>query len=142
VPERHAFDYAVVRVVPHVEREEFLNVGVILSCQAREFLKARFHVNAGRLNALSPTLDLKEVEAHLEAMRLICEGGEGAGSIGCLPRRARFDWLVAPRSTIIQTSPVHAGLCSDPEEALEQLLRKMVTVEADLPSTPPIPPHD
>jgi hypothetical protein len=126
VPERHSFDYAVVRVVPHVEREEFLNVGVILICQAADFLDARFRVDAKRLKALSPELDLGEVENHLEAMRLICRGGAQAGPIGRLPRRARFDWLVAPRSTIIQTSATHAGLCFDPEKALEQLLLKMV----------------
>jgi hypothetical protein len=132
VPElRHSFDYAVVRVVPHVEREEFLNVGVILSCQATDFLKAKFHVNAKRLYALAPGLDLSEVQNHLEAMRLICEGGKTAGPIGRLPRRARFDWLVAPRSTVIQTSAVHTGLCSDPEQALERLLRKMVCVERE-----------
>ena len=126
--ERLSFDYAVVRVVPHVEREEFLNVGVILSCQAADFLKARFKVDAKRLAALAPEIDLDEVQTHLEAIALICEGGEKAGPIGRLPRRARFDWLVAPRSTIIQTSAVHTGLCSDPRQALEQLLRKMVSV--------------
>ncbi len=131
MPERHAFDYAVVRVVPHVERGEFLNVGVILSCQSADFLKARFYLDAGRLSLLAPELDLEEVQNHLEAIRLICEGGEQAGAIGRLPRRARFDWLVAPRSTIIQTSAVHTGLCHDPEEALEKLLGKMVKVERD-----------
>jgi hypothetical protein len=134
VPERHSFDYAVVRVVPHVERGEFLNVGVILSCQAAGFLKARFHINAKRFSGLAPGMDLQEVQSHLEAIRLICAGGEHAGPIGKLPRRARFDWLVAPRSTIIQTSAVHTGLCSDPEEALEQLLKKMVSVEGDVPA--------
>lgn len=127
--ERHSFDYAVVRVVPHVEREEFVNVGVILSCQAADFLKAVFNVDAKRLAALAPELNLKEIQTHLEAMRLICEGGDKAGPIGRLPRRSRFDWLVAPRSTIIQTSAVHTGLCSDPEQALKQLLRKMVSVQ-------------
>jgi hypothetical protein len=134
VPERHSFDYAVVRVVPHVERGEFLNVGVILSCQAADFLKARFQVNAKRLSLLAPELDLQEVQSHLEAIRLICAGGEHAGPIGRLPRRSRFDWLVAPRSTIIQTSAVHTGLCADPEETLERLLRKMVSVERAAPS--------
>ena len=128
MPERHSFDYAIVRVVPHVEREEFLNVGVILSCQAADFLKAMFHVDAKRLSALAPELDIKEVQSHLEAIQLICQGGEQAGPIGRLPRRARFDWLVAPRSTVIQTSAVHTGLCSEPEKALEQLLRKMVSL--------------
>lgn len=126
--ERHSFDYAIVRVVPHTEREEFMNVGVILSCQAANFLRARFDLDAGRLSALAPGLDLSETEAHLKAIELICEGGERAGPIGRLPRRARFDWLVAPRSTVIQTSAVHTGLCSDPRQALEDLLRKMVRV--------------
>src|SRR5215218_10040448 len=93
--ERHSFDYAIVRVVPHVEREEFLNVGVILSCQAADFLKAVFHVNAKRLSVLAPALNLNEVQNHLEAMRLICEGGDTGGPIGRLSRRSRFDWLVA-----------------------------------------------
>ena len=124
--ERHSFEYAVVRVVPYIEREEFINVGVILSCQAADFLKARFDVEAKRLAALAPELDISEMQAHLEAIGLICAGGDKAGPIGRLPRRARFDWLVAPRSTIIQTSAVHTGLCSDPEQALDHLLRKMV----------------
>lgn len=129
--ERHSFDYAIVRVVPHIEREEFMNVGVILSCQGADFLDAMFDIDAKRLNALAPELDIKEVEAHLDAIRLICAGGPKAGSIGGLPRRARFDWLVAPRSTIIQTSAVHTGLCSDPQQALEHLLLKMVRVPGE-----------
>ncbi|HEV2801266.1 MAG TPA: DUF3037 domain-containing protein [Pyrinomonadaceae bacterium] len=123
---RHSFNYAVVRVVPHAEREEFVNVGVIVHCQATDFLDAAFELDERRLAAFAPDLDLNELRAHLEAIRLICEGGERGGTIGRLPRRARFDWLVAPRSTIVQTSPVHAGLCSDPRRALVDLLRKMV----------------
>ena len=126
--ERHSFNYAVVRVVPHAEREEFMNVGVILSCQRADFLDAAFELDARRLAAFAPGLDVGELRAHLEAIRLICEGGERGGTIGRLPRRARFDWLVAPRSTIVQTSAVHVGLCSDPRQALRQLLRKMVSV--------------
>jgi hypothetical protein len=128
VSERHSFNYAVVRVVPHAEREEFMNVGVILSCQTADFLNAAFELDERRLAAFAPGLDVNELRAHLEAIRLICEGGEGGGTIGRLPRRARFDWLVAPRSTIVQTSAVHAGLCSDPRRALQELLRKMVSV--------------
>jgi hypothetical protein len=128
VSDRHSFNYAVVRVVPHIEREEFMNVGVILSCQAADFLKAAFEVDEKRLAAFAPRLDVGELQAHLEAIRLICEGGNDGGPIGRLPRRARFDWLVAPRSTIVQTSAVHAGLCSDPRQTLEHLLRKMVTM--------------
>lgn len=125
--ERLSFEYAIVRVVPHTEREEFINVGVILSCQAADFLQAAFDVEAERLATLAPDADINEVQAHLEAIRLICEGGDRGGPIGRLPRRARFDWLVAPRSTIIQTSAVHTGLCSTPQQALEHLLRKMVS---------------
>ena len=125
--ERYSFDYAIVRLVPHTEREEFINVGVILSCQSADFLQAIFEVDAKRLRALAPRLDIEEIQAHLEAISLICAGGERAGPIGRLPRRARFDWLVAPRSTIIQTSAVHTGLCSEPRKALEHLLRKMVS---------------
>ena len=123
---RHSFNYAVVRVVPHAEREEFINVGVILSCHAAGFLDAAFELDERRLAAFAPGLDVNELRAHLEAIRLICEGGDRGGAIGRLPRRARFDWLVAPRSTIVQTSPVHAGLCSDPRQVLNDLLRKMV----------------
>jgi hypothetical protein len=131
VSERHSFDYAIVRLVPHTEREEFINVGVILCCQTADFLQAAFEVDTRRLRALAPELDIEDIQAHLEAISLICEGGEHAGPIGRLPRRARFDWLVAPRSTIIQTSAVHTGLCSDPQKALESLLKKMVSVQRE-----------
>jgi hypothetical protein len=113
--------------VPQAEREEFVNVGVILLCRAAGFLDAAFEVDERRLAAFAPNLDVDELRAHLEAIRLICEGGERGGVIGRLPRRARFDWLVAPRSTIVRTSAVHAGLCSDPRRTLTQLLRKMVS---------------
>ncbi len=132
--ERHSFNYAVVRVVPHIEREEFMNVGVILSCHARGFLDAAFEVDEKRLAAFAPGLDASELQAHLQAIRLICEGGDKGGSIGRLPRRARFDWLVAPRSTIVQTSAVHAGLCFDPQQALADLLRKMVSAPPEIQS--------
>lgn len=126
--ERHSFNYAVVRVVPHAEREEFMNVGVILSCHAAGFLDAAFEVDELRLAALAPGLDVAELQAHLEAIRLICAGGDRGGPIGRLPRSARFDWLVAPRSTIVQTSAVHVGLCLEPRQALKKLLRQMVSV--------------
>ena len=136
MPDRYSFNYAVVRVVPHAEREEFMNVGVILSCHATGYLDAAFAVDGKRLAAFAPGLDVAELQAHLEAIRLICEGGDAGGAIGRLPRRARFDWLVAPRSTIVRTSPVHAGLCSDPQQALQQLLRKMVSAPPEHPSSP------
>src|ERR687886_3131022 len=110
MPELWPFDYAVIRVVPRVEREEFINAGVIVSCPARNFLKARIELNRQRLAALAPALDAALVQRHLDAIPAICEGVAAAGPIGLLPPRARFHWLVAPRSTIIQTSPVHTGL--------------------------------
>jgi hypothetical protein len=127
VSDRHSFNYAVVRVVPQAEREEFMNVGVILLCRAADFLSAAFEVDERRLASFAPNLDVDELRAHLEAIRLICEGGERGGVIGRLPPRARFDWLVAPRSTIVRTSAVHTGLCLDPRRALTDLLRKMVS---------------
>lgn len=126
MPELCPFDYAVIRVVPRVEREEFVNAGVIVSCPTRNYLKAKIELDTERLAALDPTLDPGLVMKHLRAIIAVCEGGAEAGPIGQLPVRARFHWLVAPRSTIIQTSPVHTGLCEDGEKMLEHLLEKMV----------------
>ena len=120
------YDYAVIRVVPRVEREEFVNVGIILSCPSRDYLDARIHLDAARLRALDAKLDLETMERHLAAIPLICRGGIEAGAIGALPVRQRFHWLVAPRSTQIQTSQVHTGLSEDPVATLEHLLRTMV----------------
>jgi hypothetical protein len=127
VPDQFRYDYAVIRVVPKVDREEFINAGVILSCPDKSFLEARIRLNESRLLALDPSLDLEMVRTHLETIPTICHGGDGAGPIGQLPQRQRFHWLVAPRSTIIQTSPAHTGRCSDPAAALEHLVAKMVT---------------
>jgi len=127
VPDQFRYDYAVIRVVPKVDREEFINAGVILSCPDKSFLEARIRLNESRLLSLDPSLDLEMVRTHLETIPTICHGGDGAGPIGQLPQRQRFHWLVAPRSTIIQTSPVHTGRCSDPAAALEHLVAKMVT---------------
>jgi len=126
VPDRDTYDYAIVRVVPKVEREEFVNAGAIVSCPARGFLAAAIELDEPRLLALDGTLDLAEIRAHLAAIPLICAGGEAAGPIGMLPPRERFHWLVAPRSTVIQTSPVHTGRCGDPAALLEHLLGTMV----------------
>ena len=126
MPEQSPFDYAVIRVVPRVEREEFINAGVIVSCPAMNFLKAGIELDHDRLAALDPTLDPATILKHLEAILLICEGGAEAGPIGLLPARARFHWLVSPRSTIIQTSPVHTGLCDDGDRMLEHLVERMV----------------
>lgn len=126
MPEAYPFDYAVIRVVPRVEREEFINVGVIVSCPTKEFLKAQIELDRERLTALAPALDPAVIQEHLDAIPAICEGGAQAGPIGLLPPRARFHWLVAARSTIIQTSPVHTGLCKDGDAMLEHLLDVMV----------------
>jgi hypothetical protein len=120
------YDYAIVRVVPKVERAEFVNVGVIVSCPARDLLLARIEVDERRLMALDPTLDLQSVHTHLAAIPMICSGGETAGPIGRLSQRERFYWLVAPRSTVIQTSPTHTGSACDLEAVVERLLQTMV----------------
>jgi len=126
VPDKFRYDYAVIRVVPKVDREEFINAGVIVSCPDLSFLEAGIQLNESRLLALDPNVDLELVRKHLAAIPTICRGGGGAGSIGQLPQRQRFHWLVAPRSTMIQTSPVHTGRCNDPVAALDHLLTTMV----------------
>lgn len=120
------FDYAIIRVVPRVEREEFINAGVIVSCASSNFLKAVIELNPVRLAALDRTLDAEIIRGYLNTIPTICAGGTEAGPLGKMPQRARFHWLVAPRSTIIQTSPAHSGFCTDPEQALTHLLEKMV----------------
>ena len=124
--EKDLFEYAVIRVMPRVEREEFLNVGVILYCPAQNFLQAAFELNEGRLRTFAPELPVSEIEEHLLALERICAGGAEAGTIGKLPPGERFRWLTAPRSTVVQTSPVHTGLCSDAGETLAGLLAKLV----------------
>ena len=126
MPKRCSFDYAVIRVVPRVEREEFINAGVIVSCQSKAYLKAAIELDRLRLAAIDPTADPATIEEYLNVIPLVCEGGPAAGSIGLLPQRARFHWLVAPRSTIIQTSAVHTGISDDPETALNHLLNTVV----------------
>jgi hypothetical protein len=131
VPDPSTYDYAVIRVVPRVEREEFVNVGVIVSCPGREFLDCRIEVDEARLRALHPAIDLELVRRHLAAIPAICRGGEEAGPIGKLSARERFRWLIAPRSTIIQASPAHTGRCADPPALLEHLLATMVRSGSD-----------
>lgn len=128
MPEPSSFDYAVLRVVPRVEREEFVNAGVIVFCLDQDFLGARVHVDEPRLKALWPELDIDLVRQHLEAFPKICAGDPAAGPIARLSRRERFHWLVAPRSTMIQVSPVHSGLCETPEQSLEQLFRRLLSI--------------
>jgi hypothetical protein len=121
-----SYDYAVIRVVPRVDREEFMNVGVIISCPAKDFLEARIEMNEARLLAFAPQVDLETVRAHLASIPRICAGGPDAGPIGQLSPRERFHWLVAPRSTIIQTSRMHSGRCAEPGRVSEHLLDRMV----------------
>ena len=121
-----SYDYAIVRVVPRVEREEFVNVGVIVSCPAKDFLEALIELDESRVRALDPDIDIEAIRTHLASIPAICSGGPQGGPIGRLSRRERFDWLVAPRSTIIQTSKVHTGRCTDPATLLERLLNTMV----------------
>jgi len=120
------YDYAIVRVVPKVERAEFVNVGVIVSCPKLDLLIARIELDEQRLMALDPTIDLEAVRTHLAAIPTICAGGEQAGPIGRLSQRERFYWLVAPRSTIIQMSPTHTGSARDLDAVAERLLETMV----------------
>ncbi len=122
----HAYDYAVLRLVPQVERGEFINVGVVLSCPDRRFLAARTHLDPARLEAFAPSLDADVVRRHLASFEALCRGGPETGPIGALPQRQRFHWLVAPRSTVIQTSPAHTGWCRDPAQTLDRLLGQYV----------------
>ena len=127
-PHANHYDYAVIRVVPRVEREEFLNVGVILSCEASRYLEARVELEESRVLALAPDLDVESLRRHLQTIPAICRGGAEAGPIGLLPQRARFHWLTAKRSSIIQTSPVHTGKCGDMPATMERLLQRMVRI--------------
>jgi len=126
VPALHSYDYAILHVVPCAERGEFANAGVVLHCGELNFLESRVHVDERRLLALWPGLDVNLVRQHLEAFPRISAGGRDAGPIGALTRRERFQWLVAPRSTMIQVSPVHSGLCDSPRATLDELFRRLV----------------
>ena len=129
MPVQSSFDYAVIRVVPRVEREEFVNAGVIIFCLERNFLAARVHVDDERLKALWPEIDVDLVQQHLEAFPRISAGDPSAGPIARLSLRERFHWLVSPRSTIIQVSPVHTGICESPEQALDRLFERLAARE-------------
>jgi hypothetical protein len=120
------FAYAILRVVPRVERGEQLNAGVVLFCRRRGFLEAKVELDERRLAALAPDLDSAQVRAHLDALARIAAGDPAGGAVAALDPSERFGWLVAPSSTIIQPSPVHTGLCEDPEEMLERLFSELV----------------
>ncbi|MCX6595192.1 MAG: DUF3037 domain-containing protein [Acidobacteria bacterium] len=132
MPTRNSFDYAIIRVMPRVERGECVNAGVIVFCPEQKYLGARVSVDDARLQALWPLLDLSLIRSHLEAFIKVAEGGDGGGPLAQLSQRERFHWLVAPRSTIIQVSAVHSGLCENPGQALGQLFNQLV----------PLPPPD
>ena len=131
MPPDLTYDYAIVRVVPRVERGERINVGVILSCVDEEFLDARIELDAPRLLAFDPSLDIEAIRASLATIPAVCAGGPDAGPIGAMAPRDRFRWLVSPRSTVIQMSPVHTGRTHDPAAALERLLETMVRHKGD-----------
>jgi hypothetical protein len=126
VPGADPFAYAIVRLVPSVERGERFNVGVVLYCRQRDFLAARAELDEARLARLAPNVSAAEVRAHLEALIRVARGDPGAGPIGSLPKSERFGWLAAPSSTIIQASEVHTGLCDDPAQTLDELFARVV----------------
>lgn len=124
--EKHLFEYAVIRVVPRVEREEFMNVGVILYCASQKYLNVSFNINEELFNAFKSDLELSVVTANLNAIAKICEGGSNCGPIGNLDIASRFRWLTATRSTVVQASKVHPGFCNDAAEMLQDLNQKLV----------------
>ncbi|HEX2682332.1 MAG TPA: DUF3037 domain-containing protein [Ferruginibacter sp.] len=121
MPENDQFEYAVVRVVPQVEREEFLNVGVVLFCAKQKFLQMKYHLNTVRLQAFCPQVDLEEISEYLTSFEQICAGAADAGPIARLSMAERFRWLTSTRSTMVQTSKVHPGLCTDAGEMLTKI---------------------
>lgn len=124
--QKHLFEYAVIRVVPRVEREEFLNIGVILYCAKQQFLKAKYLLDEPRLKAFYTDLDIVELKEHVCSIERICTGSKEAGPIGKLDMAPRFRWLTATRSTVVQTSKVHPGFCLDAVGTLEKLFVQMV----------------
>jgi hypothetical protein len=123
-----SFDYATIRVVPRVERQEFINAGIVVFCLEKRYLAARIHLDEARLKALWPGIDVEVVRQHLEAIPRICAGDETAGPIAKLSQRERFHWLISPRSTMIQPSPVHTGLCENTDELPERLAKQLLDI--------------
>lgn len=130
MPERLAFDYLLVQVVPRVDRDERLNVGVILFCPAADYLGCRLELDPTRARALAPDLDIAGVARQLDAIRAICAGAPDAGPIAALSPSERFHWLAAPRSTIVQPSAAHVGVCADPAAALDRVFAAAVAAPA------------
>jgi Protein of unknown function (DUF3037) len=128
VPTPASFDYAILRVVPRVERQEFINAGVVVFCLEKRFLAARIQLNVERMKALWPKADAELAREHLEAVPRICEGDPAAGPIAKLSQRERFHWIISPRSTIIQPSPVHTGVCDATDGLLDRLAKQFLDV--------------
>lgn len=126
MPEHQLFEYAVIRLVPRVEREEFLNIGVILLCSSQKFLHIAYELDERKIRALSNKVDIREINDYLTAFEKVCQGGPQGGPIGLLTLAERFRWLTAERSTLVQTSPVHPGLCINAEESLVRLYEQLV----------------
>jgi hypothetical protein len=124
--EKYLFEYAVIRLVPRVEREEFCNVGIILFSKEQKFLQAMHTINESRIKALDEKADIAEIQAYLQAFEKICQGAKDGGPIAQLDMPSRFRWLTAQRSTILQTSRVHPGFCQNPQEALVRLHQQLV----------------
>lgn len=124
--DRHLFEYAVIRVVPRVEREEFLNVGVVLLCSKQKYLKMMYQVDRERLQAFANDLDIEALEENLLSFQRIANGAKGSGPIGELDAASRFRWLTATRSTVVQTSKVHPGFCLDGDDSLTRLYDQLV----------------
>jgi hypothetical protein len=123
---RSLFEYAIIRFVHRVEREEFMNIGVILFCKDEQYLQMKYVLSASKIKSISPQIEVEEIEQHLQAFAKICCGLPDSGAIGELPPAERFRWLTATRSTMIQSSKVHPGLCVNPQDALEKLFVEMV----------------
>ncbi|MGV3763686.1 DUF3037 domain-containing protein [Parapedobacter sp.] len=126
MPGKELFEYAVIRTVPHVAREEFVNIGVVLYCRGQRFLAMRHSLRIPRLQAFQLPVSLDELEAYLRAFQQVCYGHQDGGPIAALPMAERFRWLTAKRSTVIQTSAVHPGLCESAEETLDRLFQELV----------------
>jgi len=124
--DRHTFKYAIIRMVPKVEREEFFNIGVILYCRRKKYLDLRYHIDREKLKTFSPEFEAEPLDEHLDAWKRICEGNPSSGPIGTLDQAERFGWLTACRSTIIQSSQTHSGLCIDPQKELDGLFERYV----------------
>ncbi len=126
MPDKATYEFAIIRLVPEVERGEFLNVGVILFSKRKKFLEMKYHINENRLSAFSDKINIETITQYLNAWHLVCQGGKNGGKIGQLEMPVRFRWLTASRSTIIQSSRIHPGLCNDPQKVLEDIFHRFV----------------